>query len=180
MNGVKILCVIAASTLLVLVVPELPPLAQSQEEDDTEEEDTEEEEDDTGDGDTEEEDDTGDGDTEEGTTGQITNTEVGNAMGQITNSKYLIIAGVILNQNDNQINIGGTIANNSTDQAFTNVVVVAALYDEANKLITTASGVPGFANLNPGQQSSFAITTNIPSDEELGRYVVLPGGSAAS
>ena len=166
MNGVKILCVIVASILLVLVVPELPPLAQSQEEDDTGEE-----EDDTG----EEEDDTG-----EGTTGQITNTEVGNAMGQITNSKYLIIAGVILNQNDNQINIGGTIANNSTDQAFTNVVVVAALYDEANKLITTASGVPGFANLNPGQQSSFAITTNIPSDEELGRYVVLPGGSAAS
>ena len=91
----------------------------------------------------------------------------------------MIIAGVILNQNDNQINIGGTIANNSTDQTFTNVVVVAALYDEANKLITTASGVPGFANLNPGQQSSFTITTNIPSDEELGRYVVLPGGSAA-
>ena len=43
-----------------------------------------------------------------------------------------------------------------------------------------ASGVPGFANLNPGQQSSIIIPTNIPSDEELGRYVVLPGGSAAS
>jgi hypothetical protein len=159
MNGIKILCVIATSTLLLLVVPEVLPLAQSQEED------TEEEEEDT---------------EEEGATGQITTTEVGNAMGQITNSKYLIIAGVILNQNDNQINIGGTIANNSTDQAFTNVVVVAALYDQANKLITTASGIPGFANLNPGQQSSFTITANIPSDEELGRYVVLPGGSAVS
>jgi hypothetical protein len=166
MNGIKILCVIATSTLLLLVVPEVLPLAQSQEEDtEEEEEDTEEEEEDT---------------EEEGATGQITTTEVGNAMGQITNSKYLIIAGVILNQNDNQINIGGTIANNSTDQAFTNVVVVAALYDQANKLITTASGIPGFANLNPGQQSSFTITANIPSDEELGRYVVLPGGSAVS
>jgi hypothetical protein len=166
MNRIKILCVITTSTLLLLVVPEVLPLAQSQEEDtEEEEEDTEEEEEDT---------------EEEGATGQITNTEVGNAMGQITNSKYLIIAGVILNQNDNQINIGGTIANNSTDQAFTNVVVVAALYDQANKLITTASGIPGFANLNPGQQSSFTITANIPSDEELGRYVVLPGGSAVS
>jgi hypothetical protein len=172
MNGIKILCVIGTS-LLLLVVPELLPLAQSQEEDtEEEEEDTEEEEEDT----EEEEEDT----EEEGATGQITSTEVGNAMGQITNSKYLIIAGVILNQNDNQINIGGTIANNSTDQAFTNVVVVAALYDVANKLITTASGIPGFANLNPGQQSSFTITANIPSDEELGRYVVLPGGSAVS
>jgi hypothetical protein len=166
MNGIKILCVIATSTLLLLVVPELLPLAQSQEE---EEEDTEEEEEEE---DTEEE--------EEGATGQVTTTQAGNAMGQITNSKYLIIAGVILNQNDNQINIGGTIANNSTDQAFTNVVVVAALYDEANKLITAASGIPGFANLNPGQQSSFTITANLPSDEELGRYVVIPGGSAAS
>jgi hypothetical protein len=170
MNGIKILCVIGTSTLLLLVFPELLPLAQSQEEEE-EEEDIEEEE---------EEEDIEEEEEEEGATGQITTTEVGNAMGQITNSKYLIIAGVILNQNDNQINIGGTIANNSTEQAFTNVVVVAALYDLANKLITTASGVPGFANLNPGQQSSFTITANIPSDEELGRYVVLPGGSAVS
>jgi hypothetical protein len=173
MNGIKILCVIATSTLLLLVVPEILPLAQSQEE---EEEDTEEEEEDTEE--EEEEEDTEE--EEEGATGQVTTTQAGNAMGQIANSKYLIIAGVILNQNDNQINIGGTIANNSTDQAFTNVVVVAALYDEANKLITAASGIPGFANLNPGQQSSFTITANLPSDEELGRYVVIPGGSAAS
>ena len=60
MNRIKILCVIATSTLLLLVVPEVLPLAQSQEED-TEEEDTEEEE----------------------ATGQLTTTEVGNAMGQI-------------------------------------------------------------------------------------------------
>jgi len=65
MNRIKILCVIATSTLLLLVVPEVLPLAQSQEED-TEEEDTEEE-------DTEEEE----------ATGQLTTTEVGNAMGQI-------------------------------------------------------------------------------------------------
>ena len=167
MNGIKILCVIATSTLLLLVVPELLPLAQSQVEEE-EEEDTEEEEEE----DTEEE--------EEGATGQVTTTQAGNAMGQITNSKYLIIAGVILNQNDNQINIGGTIANNSTEQAFTNVVVVTALYDKQNRLITAASGIPGFANLNPGEQSSFTITANLPSDEELGRYVVIPGGSAAS
>jgi hypothetical protein len=174
----KIICVIATSILLVLVVPELLlPQALSQEDDDTDEDTDDGTDEDTDDGTDE---DTDDGTDEEGATGQVTNTETGNVMGQITNSKYLIIAGVILNQNDNQVNIGGTIANNSTDQAFTNVVVVTALYDNQNKLITAASGVPGFANLNPGQQSSFTITTNIPSDEELGRYIVIPGGSAAS
>ena len=162
MNRIKIPCVIATSILLVLVVPQLLPQALSQEDDDTTDEDTD------------------DGTDEGGTTGQVTNTETGNVMGQIANSKYLIIAGVILNQNDNQVNIGGTIANNSTDQAFTNVVVVTALYDNQNQLITAASGVPGFANLNPGQQSSFTITTNIPSDEELGRYIIIPGGSAVA
>lgn len=39
-------------------------------------------------------------------------------------------------------------------------------------------GKAGLANLQPGQQSAFTITTNIPSGDEVTRYGVLPGGSA--
>lgn len=99
--------------------------------------------------------------------------------GQIINSKYLTISGVTFNQDENRVNIGGTILNNPTaDQSFTNVVIIAELYDKDNRLITAASGVPGFINLDSGQQSAFTITTDLPSDEEVGRYVISPGGSA--
>jgi hypothetical protein len=47
-----------------------------------------------------------------------------------------------------------------------------------NRLITAFSGIADLANLGPGQQSAFTITANLPSEEEVSRYVVLPGGSA--
>ena len=97
--------------------------------------------------------------------------------GQVVNSKYLTISGVTFNEDDNQVNIAGTIANNSTDQSFANVSIVGQLYDEENRMITSSSGVPALANLGPGQQSAFTITTNLPSDEEVTRYIVSPGGS---
>lgn len=98
--------------------------------------------------------------------------------GQVVNSKYLTISGVTFNEDDNQVNIAGTIANNSTNQSFETVTVVGQLYDEDNRLITASSGIAALANLGPGQQSTFTITTNLPSDEEVTRYIVLPGGSA--
>ena len=98
--------------------------------------------------------------------------------GQVVNSKYLTISGVTFNEDDNQVNIAGTIANNSTDQSFANVSIVGQLYDEENRMITASSGIANLANLGPGQQSAFTITTNLPSDEEVTRYIVLPGGSA--
>jgi hypothetical protein len=98
--------------------------------------------------------------------------------GQVVNSKYLMISGVTFNEDDNQVNIAGTIANNSTDQSFANVSIVGQLYDEENRMITASSGIANLANLGPGQQSAFTITTNLPSDEEVTRYIVLPGGSA--
>ena len=97
--------------------------------------------------------------------------------GQVVNSKYLTISGVTFNEDDNQVNIAGTIANNSTDQSFANVSIVGQLYDEENRMITASSGIANLANLGPGQQSAFTITTNLPSDEEVTRYIVLPGGS---
>lgn len=97
--------------------------------------------------------------------------------GQVVNSKYLTISGVTINEDDNQVNIAGTIANNSTDHSFANVSIVGQLYDEENRMITASSGIANLANLGPGQQSAFTITTNLPSDEEVTRYIVLPGGS---
>ena len=97
--------------------------------------------------------------------------------GQVVNSKYLTISGVTFNEDDNQVNIAGTITNNSTDQSFATVSIVGQLYDEENRMITSSSGVPALANLGPGQQSAFTITTNLPSDEEVTRYIVSPGGS---
>ena len=99
--------------------------------------------------------------------------------GQVVNSKYLTITGVTFNEDDNQVNIAGTIANNSTDQSFTNVSIVGQLYDDENRMLTASSGVANLANLAPGQQSAFTVTTIIPPDEEVARYIVLPGGSAA-
>jgi hypothetical protein len=98
--------------------------------------------------------------------------------GQVVNSRYLMLTGVTFNEDDSQVNIAGTITNNSTDQSFTSVSIVGQLYDEENRMITASSGVANLANLGPGQQSAFTITTNLPSEEEVSRYVVLPGGSA--
>jgi hypothetical protein len=99
--------------------------------------------------------------------------------GQVVNSKYLTITGVTFNEDDSQVNIVGTITNNSTDQSFTNVSIVGQLYNEENSMLTASSGVADLANLAPGQQSAFTITTNLPPDEDVARYIVLPGGSAA-
>jgi hypothetical protein len=98
--------------------------------------------------------------------------------GQVMSSKYLRITGVTFNEDDSQVNIDGTVTNNSSDQSFTNVSIIGQLYDEKNRMISASSGVANLANLGPGQQSAFTITTNLPSEEEVSRYVVLPGGSA--
>jgi|ERR687886_2672292 hypothetical protein len=100
------------------------------------------------------------------------------ATGQIVNSKYLTISGVTFNQNQNTINMAGKIANNSTHQSFTNVAIVGELYDKENRLITATSGSAFMANLSPGQQSGFTITTNLPNHEEVVRYTASPSGSA--
>jgi hypothetical protein len=88
------------------------------------------------------------------------------------------VSGVTFNEDDNQVSISGTISNNSTDQSFANVSGIGQLYDEDNRLITTFSGIANLANLGPGQQSPFTIVSNIPYDEEVSRYIVMPGGSA--
>jgi hypothetical protein len=95
----------------------------------------------------------------------------------IVNSKYLTLAGVTFNEEDNQVTIAGNISNISPDQTFINVVVAGELYDNQNMLITTSTGTAGLANLQPGQQSAFTMTTNIPSGDEVTRFTVLPGGS---
>jgi hypothetical protein len=141
MNTQNLVCIVLATTFLVLVIPALFPAIQSQEgNDDVDEEDLA-------------------------------------PTGQVVNSKYLTLSGVTFNEDDNQVNIAGTIANNSTDQSFANISIVGQLYDEENRMITSSSGIANLANLGPGQQSAFTITTNLPSDEEVTRYIVLPGGS---
>jgi hypothetical protein len=96
----------------------------------------------------------------------------------VVNSKYLTLLGVTYDEENNQVTIVGNVSNISPDQSFTNVVVVGQLYSADNTLITTATGTSGLTNLQPGQQSAFTITTNIPSEDEVTRYTVLPGGSS--
>jgi hypothetical protein len=96
----------------------------------------------------------------------------------IVNSKYLTLSGVTYTENDNQVTMAGNISNISPDQSFTNVVIIGQLYDQANMLIAATTGVAGLANLQPGQQSAFTMTTSIPSEDEVARYTVLPGGAA--
>ncbi len=135
--------------LIFTVYPVLSPTVHSQEEDDSNDEDG------------------GEGDT----------APLPSPSATIVNSKYLTLSGVTLNEDDNQVTIAGNISNISPDQSFTNVVVVGQLYDEANMLITTTTGIAGLANLQPGQQSAFTMTTNIPSEDEVARYTISPGGA---
>lgn len=74
--------------------------------------------------------------------------------------------------------ISKNISNISPDQSFTNVLVIGQLYSKQNVLITTGTGKAGLASLQPGQQSVFTLTTNIPSNDEIVRYIVMPGGSS--
>ena len=100
--------------------------------------------------------------------------------GQVANSKYLTITGVTFNEDDSQVNIAGTVTNNSTEQSFTNISIVGQLYDDDKRMITAASGVANLAKLGPGQQSAFTLTTDLPSDDdEVASYIILPAGSAA-
>ena len=98
--------------------------------------------------------------------------------GQVANSKYLTITGVTFNEDDSQVSIAGTVTNNSTEQSFTNVSIVGQLYDDDKRMITAASGIANLAKLGPGQQSAFTLTTDLPSDDEVASYIVLPAGSA--
>ncbi len=95
----------------------------------------------------------------------------------IVNSKYLTLSGVSFNEVDDQVTISGNVSNISSDQSLNNIIIVGELYDAENTLITAATGTGGLANLQPGQQSAFTMTTNIPSEDEVTRYTVLPGGS---
>ena len=142
--------IVAGITVLLIftVNPLFSPTVQSQEEDDSDE-------------------DGGGGDT----------APLPSPSATIVNSKYFTLSGVTFNEDDNQVTIAGNISNISPDQFFTNVVVAGQLYDESNMLITTTTGIAGLANLQPGQQSAFTMTTNIPSEDEVARYTVSPGGA---
>ena len=98
--------------------------------------------------------------------------------GTIVNTEYLALSSVTFEEDDNKVIITGNVSNISPDKSFTNVIVVGQLYGEENQLITTGAGRSGLTNLQPGQQSVFTLTTNIPSDDEVTRYIVMPGGSS--
>jgi hypothetical protein len=100
------------------------------------------------------------------------------ATGQISNSKYLTISAVSYVRDDDKVNITGTITNIDSKDSFNRIVAVAELYDRENRLITAVSGFANSATLEPQQQTVFTTTATIPSNDEIGRYVVLPGGSA--
>jgi hypothetical protein len=104
--------------------------------------------------------------------------EAAAATGQISNSKYLTVSALSYAKDDDKVNITGTITNIDTKDSFNRIVAVGELYDRENRLITAVSGLANSATLEPQQQTVFTITATIPSNDEVGRYVVLPGGSA--
>jgi hypothetical protein len=99
------------------------------------------------------------------------------ATGQISNSKYLAVSAISYTRDNDNINITGTITNIDTKDSFTRIVAVGELYDRENRLITAVSGLANSATLEPQQQTQFTISTSLPPNEDVGRYVVLPGGS---
>jgi hypothetical protein len=151
--GTHAYIVLGTGVLLILATtPFLSPMVQSQEEED-------------------------DSDEEDAGSGGEEAVSLPPPTATIVNSKYLTLSGITFNEADNQVTLSGNVSNISPDQPFTNIVVVGELYDEQNMLITAATGRTGLANLQPGQQSAFTLTTNIPSVDEVARYTILPGGS---
>lgn len=95
-------------------------------------------------------------------------------------SKYMRITNANMFQNGNMVSIGGVMENNSTDITFTVPEVVAVLYNQEGRIITTNSEGLSFGfEMKPGEKKAFSMTVNVPSGEIVSSYYLLPGGSAS-
>jgi hypothetical protein len=73
--------------------------------------------------------------------------------------------------------IEGTVFNNSRS-VINSATLHVEYYDSNNSLITTSSSTADFPILNPGDNSSFKMRSEL-GDEVIDHYVVKPGGDIA-
>lgn len=97
-----------------------------------------------------------------------------NVTGEAQNSKYLSITNHSAYKDPLFTLVEGTISNNSSN-TMNSVKVNTEYYDANNTLITADSGTIDLVILNPGQNSSFSVNTEL-GDEEISGYKVTPAG----
>lgn len=97
-------------------------------------------------------------------------------VGNVVNSKYLSIPEHRYRIGDFSDQITGTVVNNST-QEISGISVDAALYDNADRLITMAgAGFADVSTLPPGDNSAFSISI-FGVEEEIDHYTLFPSGT---
>ena len=104
------------------------------------------------------------------TTSTITTKPTGN----VVNTKYLTITEHSYIEGPLFTIINGTVVNNSTTP-INSVRIQVEFYDEDGKLITTNSETADFVILRPGDNSPFAVLTQL-RNETVDRYRALSGG----
>ncbi len=102
-------------------------------------------------------------------------TAVAAPVGESINTKYLSITNHSYYDDVLFSIVNGTVINNSSN-SMNSVIAVVKYYDDSDKLITTDSGTVDLVILNPGDNSSFTVNTELGS-ENISRYRVIPGGN---
>ncbi len=102
--------------------------------------------------------------------------KVGNVKGNVVNSKYVTIADHMYQHGDPSEMITGIVINNST-QEIPVISVIAALYDQDDKLITTGIGSADSSDLPGGDNSPFSIQLFGLGEDVVDHYTLFPGGT---
>jgi hypothetical protein len=98
-------------------------------------------------------------------------------IGNAINSKYLEITNHTYTEDPLFTLIEGTVFNNSSS-IINSVTVHVEFYDNASKLITIGSSTARFPILNPGDNSTFQVRSDL-GNETVDHYVAKPGGDIA-
>jgi hypothetical protein len=101
--------------------------------------------------------------------------EAGEITGDAVNSKYVTITNHRYQHGNISDVITGTLINNST-QEIPVISVVAALYNNDDKLITTGISSADTSDLPGGDSSAFSINLYNLGNDAVDHYILLPGG----
>ena len=92
----------------------------------------------------------------------------------VTNTKYLTITEHSYVESPLFTIVNGTVFNNSTTP-MNSVKILVEFYDDNNNLVTANSGTVDFVVLQPRENSSFSVATEL-RDETIDRNIAKPGG----
>ena len=101
--------------------------------------------------------------------------EAGEITGDAVNSKYVTITNHRYQHGNISDVITGTLINNST-QEIPVISVVAALYNNDDKLITTGISSADTSDLPGGDSSAFSVNLYNLGNDAVDHYILLPGG----